>query len=311
MKVQDNIVKDVGRLLFWYPIRWQANLLSFRAIRFVGSITGLLDYYLFRKRAEKIGKNLCYAFGDTLTSQRSRDVVKKILVNHYTLILEFFKYPQINEGNITSIVAVDGLENLDNALAQGRGVIIAHCHFGAKLLLIIALGIKKYRINQIAYHMQKEELTYIRKRVSLKQRLRIEKSFKVKYLYMGRSLRRAFSCLDDNEVLMIAIDGKGDLIRESRGSISVNFLGEAAYFPIGIATLARRKKTPILPAVVFRQDDGTYRMVIRPAIAIAYEKKGREFDRDVIENLVSVFEGDIRRHPDQWEYWEEFGPAEI
>ena len=44
---------------------------------------------------------------------------------------------------------------------------------------------------------------------------------------------------------------------------------------------------------------------------IDYEKKGQAFARDVIEKLICVFEGDIRRHPDQWEYWEEFGPGAI
>ncbi|MDQ1286034.1 MAG: phosphatidylinositol dimannoside acyltransferase [Thermodesulfobacteriota bacterium] len=311
MKVQDNILKDAGRLVFWHPIRWLANLLPCRTVGFIGKMTGHLDYYLFKGRAEKIGMNLRHAFGNTMTNRRSRDIVKKILANHYTLILEFFKYPQIVERNIASIVSVEGLENLDNALAQGRGAIIGHCHFGAKLLLIIVLGLNKYSINQIAYHMPKEELTYIREKVSLKQRLKIERSFKVNYIYLSKGLRRAFSCLDDNEVLMVAIDGKGILTETFSGSVCVNFLGQNAYFASGVATLSRRKRTPILPAAVFRKDDGTYRMVISPPIEIDYENEGRAFASDVIEKLIAVFEGDIRRHPDQWEYWEEFGPGEM
>jgi len=311
MRVQDNILKDAGRLVFWYPVRWLANLLPFRVVRFAGRITGLLDYYLFRERTERIRKNLNRAFTNSLSEPRSCEIVKKLLGNHYTLILEFFKYPHIDEGNIASIADVEGLENLDNALAQGRGAIIGHCHFGAKLLLIIVLGLKKYSINQIAYHMPEEELTYIREKVSLKQRLKIERSFKVNYIYLSKGLRRAFSCLDDNEVLMVAIDGKGILTETFSGSVCVNFLGQNAYFASGVATLSRRKRTPILPAAVFRKDDGTYRMVISPPIEIDYENEGRAFASDVIEKLIAVFEGDIRRHPDQWEYWEEFGPGEM
>jgi len=311
MKVQDNIVKDIGRLVFWYPVRWWANLLPYRVARFVGKITGLLDYYLFKERAEKIGKNLHHALGNVRTSRITHEIVKKILANHYTLILEFFKYPKIDERNLASIVDVEGIENLDDALAQGRGAIIGHFHFGAKLLLIIVLGLKKYPINQIAYHMPREDLTYIRERVSLKQRLKIERRFNVKYLYLNQSLRRAFSCLEDNEVLMVAIDGKGALTENFSGSVCVDLFGHKAYFAGGIATLSRRKATPILPAAVFRKDDGNYKLIIRPAIEIEYRKKGHAFTRDVIEKLICVFEGDIRRHPDQWEYWEEFGPGEI
>jgi len=311
MKVQDNILKDVGRLVFWYPIRWLANLLPFKMVGFAGKATGLLDYLLFKKRSERIANNLHHAFRNKLSDRKCRKTAKKILSNHYSLILEFFKYPRIDERNISSIVAIEGLENLDNALSQGRGAIIAHCHFGAKLLLIISLGLKRYRINQIAYHMPKEELTYIRENVSLKQRLRIESRFKVNYLYLNNSMRKAFSCLENNEVLLVAMDGKGDFTEPFSGSVCVGFFGQKAYFPSGIPALSRRKQTPVLPSTVFRKDDGTYKVVIRPPIDTDFEKERRIFARSVIEKLVGVFEEDIRRHPDQWEYWEEFGPDGI
>ena len=253
MKVQDNIVKDAGRLVFWYPIRWMANLMTFKMVGFVGKATGFLDYLLFRKRSERIANNLRHAFRNELNDRTCRKTVRKILSNHYTLILEFFKYPQIDEKNISSIVDIEGLENLDNALSQGRGAIIGHCHFGAKLLLIISLGLKRYQINQIAYHMPKEELTYIREKVSLKQRLRIESRFKVNYLYLGNSMRRVFSCLENNEVLMVAMDGKGNLTKAFSGSVCVGFLGQKAYFPGGIPTLSRRKQTPVLPRCGFQK----------------------------------------------------------
>lgn len=311
MKVQDNIIKDAGRLAFWYPIRWMANLLTFKMVRLVGKATGLLDYLVFRKRSERIVKNLRHTFRNELSDRKCRQTVKKILANHYTLILEFFKYPQIDERNLSSLVEIEGIENLDNALSQGRGAIIGHCHFGAKLLLIISLGLKKYRINQIAYHMPKEKLTCIREKVSLRQRLRIESRFKVNYLYLGSSMRSVFSCLEKNEVLLVAMDGKGNLIEPFSGSVCVGFFGQKAYFPSGIPTLSRRKQTPVLPAAVFRKDDGTYKVVIRPPIDTDFKMDRRSFSRSVIEKLVTVFEKDIRRHPDQWEYWEEFGPGGI
>jgi lauroyl/myristoyl acyltransferase len=306
MKVQDNVVKDAGRLVFWYPLRWAVALLPFSAVGYIGKITGLLDYYLFRKRVESIHRNLRHVLRKPATNQEISNIVKKILSNHYALLLEFFKYPQIHAKNLASVVEVKGIENLDQALSVGRGAIIAHLHFGAKFLLIIALGLKKYPINQIAYHMPKEDLTYVRERVSLKQRLKIERGFAVNYLYLRNSLRKAFSCLENNEVLMVAIDGKGQLTEPFRGSVNADFLGRKAYFAGGVATLAKRKRTPVLPASVYRKGNGTYRVVVRPAIDVDYDRGPRQFAGEVVQRLVTIFEEDVVRFPDQWEYWEEF-----
>lgn len=311
MKVQDNLLKDAGRAVFWYPIRWLARLFPFRVVRLLGTATGCLDYYLFKARSQKIQCNLVYALGDQLSEQAASKIVRKIMGNHYTLILEFFKYPQINETNLQTILNIHGLDHLEDALKGGRGAIIGHFHFGAKFLLIIALGLKKYPINQVAYHMPKEELTFIREKISLNQRLKIERSFRVNYLYLNRSIRRVFSCLENNEILMVAIDGRGNLTQPFSGSVCVDFLGRKTYFARGIATFARTSKAPLLPAAVFRKDDGTYSIVIRPPIDIDYEKENPQIIRDVIEKLSCIFEQDIRQHPDQWEYWEEFTPANI
>ena len=162
MKVHDNLLKDLGRVFFWYVLRLVANLLPFSTLRFLGRVTGDFDYYLFKKRAERIKLNLLCAFKNTLSDKTASEIVKKILFNHYALILEFFKYPQIDENNLGTIIEIEGIKNLDYALSLKRGAILGHGHFGSKFLLIISLGLKGYKINQIAYHMPKAKLTFIR-----------------------------------------------------------------------------------------------------------------------------------------------------
>jgi len=310
MKVQDNVMKNMGRLIFWYPIRWTARLMPFEIAGLIGRLTGRLDYFLFKGRSQRIKHNLLHSLGDQFSEQTAREIVKKILANHYTLILEFFKYPQINSDNINNIVGIEGIENLEDALSLGRGAVIGHFHFGSKLLLIVGLGLRNYPIHQIAYHMPKEELTFIRERVSLKQRLKIERTLKVNYVYLNESMRQAFTCLDNNEILMVAVDGKGEFHKAGARSVPVEFLGQKTYFSGGIGAFSRKKETPVLPASVFRREDGRYRLIIHPPLALDYKMTRREFTRDVVSKLANVFEKDIRQHPSQWEYWEEFTPEE-
>jgi KDO2-lipid IV(A) lauroyltransferase len=280
-------------------------------VRSLGRVTGHLDYYLFRARAERIKSNLVNAFQNALSEKAATEIVKKVLSNHYALILEFFKYPQINRSNFERIIEIVGLENLEEALSLKRGVLIGHGHFGSRFILILALGLKGYPINQIAYIMTKEELTFIRERVSLKQRLKIEKGLPVKYIYRGESMREAFSCLERNEILMVAIEGEGEFKIAHRSAVQVNFLGQPTYWQRGIAAFAKRRKTPVLPASVIRQASGNYTLVIHPAITLNYDRPPEEFNIEVIGRLTQFLEKDIRRYPDQWEYWEEFTPADL
>ncbi|MFC1789090.1 hypothetical protein ACFLZE_04155, partial [Thermodesulfobacteriota bacterium] len=147
-----NILKDIGRILFWFPLRWFVKSVPLSALYWTGGVLGDIDYILSgRKRIKRMVKNILHVFPDD--GNKVKKILRSNLQNHSRTVLEFIKYPQINRVNLADVVSFEGLEIIDAELTERNGVILATAHFGAKQLLQVALGHKGYRINQINYHM--------------------------------------------------------------------------------------------------------------------------------------------------------------
>ncbi|TFG50967.1 MAG: hypothetical protein E4H37_08630, partial [Gemmatimonadales bacterium] len=64
MIARPNIIKDAGRILFWYPFRWCVLLLPFRALYGLGRLLGWADARVsLRGRVERMTRNLAGVLG--------------------------------------------------------------------------------------------------------------------------------------------------------------------------------------------------------------------------------------------------------
>jgi KDO2-lipid IV(A) lauroyltransferase len=82
--------------------------------------------------------------------------------------------------------------------------------------------------------------------------------------------------------------------------VFVDFFGEKACTNTGMALLALKTGTPVLPAFNIRQKDGRYRVVIEPEIPLV---RTGDKERDVTENtqrFTQIIERYVRNYPDQW-----------
>jgi KDO2-lipid IV(A) lauroyltransferase len=294
-----NIIKDIGRVLFWYPLRWCVNLMPFSTICWIGKVMGDADYILSgSKRIKRMARNVSQVFNDNEIG--GRRIIKNNLENHCRNILELIKYPQFNQRNIANYLSIENIALLNRELAEGKGVMLFTAHFGAKQLLQVAFGLKGYKINQICYHMGQNKLTFIQKHVSQRQRRRIEEKIPAKFIPVDGFLRSAFNCLRKNEILIIAADGVGLPEHMNKGYTPFLFLGKKVLFPSNIISLAKRTGASVLPIFVIR-DRIKHKIVIEPAIEI--NSKSNE---DAFEEFVKILEKYIRQYPSLWEFWEEF-----
>ena len=88
----------------------------------------------------------------------------------------------------------------------------------------------------------------------------------------------------------------------AREGVFVDFFGRPACTGVGLAVLALRSGSPILPGFVARQKNGKYKFILRPLVEVT---NTGDYERDLLENtqrFAKVIEGIIREHPDQW-FW--------
>lgn len=295
-----NLLKDIGRLFFWYPVRWVLLLLPFSSMYRVGTLLGYINY-LFSGSAIIITmrRNISEALG--YSERESANIIRRNLQNHLVNVLEFIKYPQINKNSIRTYLTVDGISTLDNELKKGKGVILATAHFGAKQFMQVGLGLMGYKLNQVHYHMNRHELTLIQRKVSQKMRRNIEDKIPASFIAAGSFIRPAYRCLKNNEVLIVAADGIGMPEHMSRGYLPIPFLGKEMLFPSNMLALAERTGATILPAFVARQEGSHHRLIIENPLHTCPghpEKSLRDFALRLEKYVIT--------YPYQWEFWEEF-----
>jgi KDO2-lipid IV(A) lauroyltransferase len=299
MLVHKNILKDLCRLIFWYPFRWFVLLLPFAVAYRVGGVIGYIDYYLSgRKRVKKICTNISEGLG--INGEEAEKVAIEYLRNYSRNMLELMKYPQLNRERLASLVHYEGIEYLNTALEKGKGVILLTAHFGAKQFMQVALGLDGYPLHQINFHMSSEELSYVQKQISQRQRINIEKRLPLTFIPAKGFMRPAFECLKKNEILIVAGDGIGLKRHMDMSYLPFDFLGKKMLFPVNAADLAKRTGASIIPILVIREGAG-HKIVFEPPLNDCSGKP-----HEWVKKYVLLLEKYVRRYPYLWDFWEEF-----
>jgi len=181
MKAARNLAKDLGRVAFWFPFRWAVQALPLRAAQGLGAFLGRGDRLLSgRRRVGRMRDNI--ATGLDVDPRRAEEILLANLQSHGMDMVEFLKYPQMTPDTCRNWVEWEGREHLDEGLRRGRGVMLCTAHFGAKQALQVALGHAGYRVNQINYHLEPDQLSFVGRRVAQRQRLRIEASIPCRFI---------------------------------------------------------------------------------------------------------------------------------
>lgn len=260
---------------------------------------GYADYILSgRARIGKMRSIISDVLGKG--EEESEMIVRQNLQNHLRNVVELIKYPQLNAQSIGSLVHLDGRGNLDSSLKNGKGVILLTAHFGAKQFSQIVLGLYGYAINQINYHMSEDELTYVQKHISQKNRIEIETMIPTNFISAKSFMRPVITCLKNNEALIIAGDGIGLKKHMDDSYMPVEFLGKKMLFPTNVVSLAKRTGALVVPVFVVRENF-KHRIFFETPLNADHEP-----DNLLVMKYAGLLEKYIRQHPSMWELWEEF-----
>lgn len=293
-----NLLKDLGRLFFWYPVRMAVEALPLLAVYHLGSALGRLDLWASGgRRSKTMAANLMAGLG--VDQGRAREIVAANLMNHARNVLELIQYPRITPANLDRYVSFEGLEHLDAALKKGRGVILATAHYGAKQMLQAGLGHKGYKLTQLHMHLEQGELTWVQKEVAQKFRRRIERSIPCAFVSTQGFARPALECLKRGEILIIAADGIGVRKFMQRGYQPFTLLGQSMLMPVTWPGLVEKTGAAVLPAFAVRAGH-------RQRVVIEEELAPSQGGMDLVAAYARVLERRLRDRPDLWEFWEEF-----
>jgi Kdo2-lipid IVA lauroyltransferase/acyltransferase len=246
--------------------------------------------YVFAIKQRKIAlDSLTIAFGQEKSRQEIEKIAKDCFVYMAKSAVELmflFNKPLV----LKERVEIQGRQNLDQALADGSGVILVSAHFGNFPLLLGRLALDGYKVAGIMRPMRdaRVEKIFVEKR----------EKFGVRTIYSqprNECVNSTITALRNNELVFIPIDQNF-----GTGGIFVNFFGKKAATATGPVILAQRTKAALIPCFILRQPDDSHKIIFEPALELKEYGDAQDTILVNIQRLTDIIESYIRKYPAEW-----------
>lgn len=246
-------------------------------------------FYCFAKEDKKnLRHNLKIATGVT-DKQLLRKYTRSIFRNFAKYLADFFRLEKIDSNYMRAHITITGRENLERALAKGKGVVALSAHLGNWELGAAAVANLGHTFCPIALaHKDKRVDDFFAR----------QRAFRgIKVVAPGSAqLKNCFKLLKGNGVLAIVAD------RDFTDTgISVKFCGRNAIMPKGAAAFSLKTGAPIVPVFLLRRGSGLdYELIFdKPIEENPTGDKVADL-KNLMEKCLSTLEAYVKRFPDQW-----------
>ena len=249
-----------------------------------------LKFYLSPRDRRAVTANLTYIL-PVSEHQKIDAYAKKVFINFGKYLIEFFRSKYLKKEDLGRSIKIEGLENIDNALKKGKGIIILAAHIDNWELGGVFMSLLGYPMLAVALPHRNKMVNALFNRQRERIGVEVVPS-------LGLALRRIYSALKDNK--MVALVGDRDFTNAGK---KMPFLGREKSIPRGPAVLAMRTGASIVPGFVLRQSDDTHIIKFLKPL----ETDGSE--EEIMRDYTQVIEQMIRQYPTQWlmfrEFWKE------
>ncbi len=279
----------VVQLIEYYLIRICAALIQRVPLATAQRIAAAAARWVFdrggrRARYARINLRLC--FPELPEAERER-IGRESFVHMAWNVIDFVRSARLTDEELRQRVEIKGMEHYEAALRRGHGALLLTLHLGNFELGAVAAPLRGLRATWMGRPMRNPYLyAYL-----ARQRIRtggglIGRRNVVPTILRELRAGKAVGILNDQYA------------RRSR-SVFVPFFGLSTSTSAGIATIALRSRTPVLPMYISR--DGPDHHTVTLLSPIEPEYSG-DLKSDVVNATTSynrVYEQIIREHPEQ------------
>ncbi len=235
-----------------------------------------------------IKKNISRALNLDIRDPEVHRIAVKVFTNWGKNVMDFLRHRIISRETLKSRVSLEGVEYLDEALKEKKGVVIISSHIGNFEWGACRLAVDGYKIRGVTLFRKSERMN------RFFEEMRLTKGFKTLYI---NKIIHIFRHLKNNEIMAIPSDW------DSTGNASrhFKFFGRMAVLPTGALQIALRSGAPLVPSFIWRDGKYTHHLVIRKPIELDREGDKEELISKNMNKLIAVMEDHIREHITEWE----------
>lgn len=263
------------------------NLLPLKFSYALGSSIADIFYLIRRKDRRAIIKNLKTITGSRDTARTYETMARELYRNFAKYLVDFFRFSRIDEEYVRKFVKIEGLHNVDAAMARGKGVIVMSAHIGNWELGGSVIALSGYPISAVVLPHRNKKIDDFFKRQRLFGRLTP--------IEIGISIKECYKLLKANKVLGLL--GDRDF---TRNGLLLDFFGKKTLFPKGPSAFGYRLGSAIVPTLIVREPDDTFRMIFEEPIYADTSKPEDEAVPALAKRCAVIIESYVKRYPTQW-----------
>jgi len=294
-------------LLLWEKFLWGVTALGFKAtlgiIRILperclptlGDWLGVVGYYITPHRQKIAQENIKRVYGSAFSEKQIKSMAKAAFRNLSRNIIEvgLSVVSPSDQCFLKKNISVQGIENLDNALKKGKGVIAVSAHLGNFPSISAKMVTLGYPFSLI---FKDPKNIYL---VNTFQQWRNHLGIgTIPYKPRHRCASESLKALRKKEIIMILIDQNP----RKKFGVYVEFFGHQLPTYSGPIVLALKTGAALVPMFINRNNDNTETLHILPEMPL---KTSPDKDQDIVENLRAInviCEAWIKKYPEQW-WW--------
>jgi KDO2-lipid IV(A) lauroyltransferase len=267
-------------------VRLARSMSADRADRF-GARLGRIVHSVWGKRRRITLDNLTRALGNEYSAEELDRICRRVFENLGRTLIEFARFRVLRAEGVLDVVDEYSTDMLDDLVKQGKGAVLLSAHYGNWELLgawVAARGYKCSFVVSTQHNLLFDQML-----------TRFRSEMGVRIIHAEVAMKTAFKRLRKGEFICMVADQ-----HVASASIVVDFFGRPAATARGPALLAIRAGSPIIPALMRREQ---YDRHIIMAGEPLYAPGSGDDDADVrwlTEKYTRYLQDGIARCPDQW-----------
>jgi KDO2-lipid IV(A) lauroyltransferase len=285
-------IKQLMGKLSWWIVKC---FLFFVKITPVAGIYLFVDFIVWLgtalpwKRKTLAMKNMAIVFPESTTHIQKnifRQFLRNMLRNYFDLmILEVKNLPA---EKVLAMAEGENLQELDNVLKKGNGVILFSGHFGSFPLMIIWLSLKGYPIAAVykeASNFPDDFFGGLMRKYGVTP---------VKYTSDKSLTSSIIRCLKQNQVVLIQND------QSKPDGVYINFFNRYVPAAPGPVVLSKRTGASIIPAYIYRQNKHFHHIIFFKELRLSEAETLEQYIIDNTQLLSDWIAQVIVEHPEEW-----------
>ena len=281
-----------ARMLPRFLIRWQSRLATY------------LIFRIWRQKRLILQKNLSVILNRPPEDREVVRLVRSTWLNYGLYLVDYLQIYRIRNGGPQYLIPEErGSRYMKEALDAGHGAILITPHLGNWELGGVTFALKGTPIHALTLKDPEHDVQDYRDQMRATLGIRSVHIDPTRYETVIKLVR----LLRENQVIAMLGDRW-----EGGKKVEVTFFNRQVVFPAGAPALALAAHAPIIPVFTVLQRDGRYLAWMEPPIRVTRRSglSTSELIAEKTQEIATVFEAVIARHPDQWyhffDYWERY-----